>query len=181
MDLNKQHTHTRAAIFPLLFYAAPVWCGAVQFLARLHPLDRVIRLSALGTLGLLRTTSCEASMVLAGFLPAEIQIRQRTVEFYLRQLAYGRDLISVEARCVGMTHALSPLDVLDAEVMRLDRYGNLPRELLQRVESRHFWTVDPVAISLPPIPSILPAAFAIQRIRERRSSASPELLWIFTD
>lgn len=39
--------------------------------------------------------------------------------------------------------------------------------------------VDLVATSLPPVPSILPTAFAIQRIRERRSSASPELLWIF--
>ena len=87
----------RAAIFPLLFYAAPVWCSAVQFHARVHPLDRVIRLCALSTLGLLQTTSGEAAMVLAGFLSAEIQIRQRTVEFYLRQLAYGRNLITAEA------------------------------------------------------------------------------------
>ena len=171
----------RAAIFPLLFYAAPVWCGAVQFRARLHPLDRVIRLCALGTLGLLRTTPGEAAMVLAGFLPAEIQLRQRTVEFYLRQLAYGRNLISAEARCTGTTHAVSPLDILDAEVARLDRYGDLSTQLLQRVEPRLFWTVDPVGISGPPLPSILPSASAIQRIREHRSSADSELLWIFTD
>ena len=171
----------RAAIFPLLFYAAPVWCGAVQFQARLQPLDRVIRLCALGTLGLLRTTSYEAAMMLAGFLPAEIQLRQRTVEFYLRQLAYGRNLISAEARCTGRTHALSPLDILDAEVARLDRYGDLPLQLLQRVELRLFWTVDPVGISQPPLPSILPSTPAIQRIREHRASADPELLWIFTD
>ena len=171
----------RAAIFPLLFYAAPVWCSAVQFHARVHPLDRVIRLSALSTLGLLRTTSGEAAMVLAGFLSAEIQIRQRTVEFYLRQLAYGRNLITAEARCIGRTHAVSPLDILAAEVMRLERFGDLPPQLLQRVESRLSWTVDPVGISLPPLPSILSSALSIQRIRTHRSSAGSELLWVFTD
>ena len=120
-------------------------------------------------------------MVLAGFLPAEIQIRQRTVEFHLRQLAYGRNLISAEARCIGRTHAVSPLDILDAEVMRLDRFGGLPPQLLQRVESRLFWTVDPVGISLPPLPSILTSALSIHRIRSHRSSAGPEVLWVFTD
>ena len=120
-------------------------------------------------------------MMLAGFLPAEIQLRQRTVEFYLRQLAYGRNLLSAEARCAGRTHALSPLDILDTEVARLDRYGDLPLQLLQRVELRLFWTVDPVGISPPPLPSILPSTPAIQRIRAHRALADPELLWIFTD
>ena len=120
-------------------------------------------------------------MVLAGFLPVEIQLRQRTVEFYLRQLAHGQDLLSVEARCTGRTHAVSPLDILDAEVVRLDRYGDLSAQLLQRVEPRLFWTVDPVGISRPPLLSILPSASAIQCICEHRSLADPELLWIFTD
>ena len=120
-------------------------------------------------------------MVLAGFLSAEIQIRQRTMEFYLRQLAYGRNIITAEARCIGRTHAVSPLDILAAEVMRLERLGNLPPQLLQRVESRLSWTVDPVGISLPPLPSILSSALSIQRIRTHRSSAGSELLWVFTD
>ena len=93
------------------------------------------------------------------------------MEFYLRQLAYGWNLISVEARCTGKTHAVSPLDILDAEVARLDRYGDLSAQLLQRVESRLFWTVEPVGISRPPLPSILPSASAIQRIRKHRPSA----------
>ena len=96
-------------------------------------------------------------------------------------MAYGRNLISAKARCTGKTHAVSPLDILDAEVARLDRYGDLSAQLLQRVESHLFWTVDPVGISRPPLPSILPSASAIQRIREHRPSADPELLWIFTD
>ena len=44
-----------------------------------------------------------------------------------------------------------------------------------------FWTGDPVGISLPPIPSILPPASAIQRIYEHRFSADPKLLWTFTN
>ena len=121
----------RATILPLLFYAAPIWCGAVQFQARLRPLDRVIRLSAVGTLGLLQTTSCEAAEILAGYLPAEFQIRQHTMEFYLRHLTYGQELISEEARSTGRTHALTPLDILDSEVTKLAWYGDLPHHLLQ--------------------------------------------------
>ena len=115
-------------------------------------------------------------MVLVGFLPAEIQLCQRPVEFYLRQLAYGQNLISIEAHCTGRTHAVSPLDILDAEVVRLDRHGDLSAQLLQRVEPRLFWTMDPVSISRPPLPSILPSTSAIHRIREHRPSADPELL-----
>ena len=65
--------------------------------------------------------------------------------------------------------------------MRLERFGDLPPQLLQRVESRLSWTVDPVGISLPPLPSILSSALSIQRIRAHRSSAGSELLWVFTD
>ena len=130
------HHLVHPTIFPLLFYAEPVWCSAVQFQARLHPLDRVIRLSAVGTLGLLRTTSCEAAQVLTGFLPAEFQIRQCTVEFYLRQLSYGGDLVSTNAHCLGCTHAITPLDLLAAKVTHLEHYGDLPRQLLRQMESR---------------------------------------------
>ena len=171
----------RVAIFPLLFYAAPVWCSAIQFYARLHPLDRVIRLSTLSTLGLLRTTSCEAVMVLAVFLLAEIHIWQGTVEFHLRRLAYGGNLIFEEARCVGRTHVVSLLDILDAEVMRIDRLGDLSPQLLQRIESRIYWIVDSLGISLPPLPSILSSALSIQQICMHHSSAGLELLWVFMD
>ena len=120
-------------------------------------------------------------MVVVGFLLAEIQLRQRTMEFFLCQLVYGRNLLSVEARCTDRTHAVSPLDILDAEVAVLDRYGDLSAQLLLCVEPHLFWTVDPISISWPPLLSILPSASAIQCIREHRSSADPELLWIFTD
>ena len=102
------------------------------------PLDGVIHLSALATVGLLRTTFCQAAIVLVGFIPAEIQIHQRIEEFHLRQLAYRQNLISEEPLCVSRTHEVSRSEILDAEVMRLDRYGVLPQQLLQRVESHHF-------------------------------------------
>ena len=54
----------RAVIFPRLFYGASAWGGgAVRFLNRLHPIDRVLRLSVILTLGLLRTTSTEKAIV----------------------------------------------------------------------------------------------------------------------
>ena len=171
----------RATILPLLFYAAPVWCGAVQFQARLRPLDRVIRLSAIGTLGLLKTTSCEAAEILAGYLPAEFQIRQRTLEFYLRHLTYGRELLTEEARSTGCTHAISPLDILHSEVLKLARFGGLPHTLLQQVETRRFWFSDPVGAPWPPVPSILPSALAVKRIHHHRPISSDDVLWIFTD
>ena len=82
----------RAAVLPALFYAAPVWCGAVRHLARLRPLDRVLRLCGVCTLGLLRTVSGDAARMSAGLLPADYQLRLRVVEFYLRHLEYSRDL-----------------------------------------------------------------------------------------
>ena len=100
-------------------------------------------------------------MVVVGFLLAEIQVCQRTVEFHLCQLAYRQNLMSEEARCVGRTHAVSPLDILDAEVMRLGQFGALPPQLLQCVESHLYWTVGPVGISLPPLPSLLSSALSI--------------------
>ena len=133
------------------------------------------------TLGLFRKTSCEVAMVLAGFLLAKIQICQRIMEFRLCQLAYGRNNIFEEACCVDRAHAVSPLDILDAELMRLDRFGDLPQQLLQRVESCIYWTVNPVGISLPPLLSIFLSAFPIERIREHCSSAGPKASLVFTD
>ena len=83
-------------MFPTLFYAAPVWSPAVRHLSRLAPLDRVIRHSAIASFGLLRTVSHSASQMMAGFLPAEFQLRQRAVEYYLRRLTYGEDLTTAD-------------------------------------------------------------------------------------
>ena len=147
---------------PSYFLQTQFGVALFQFQARVRPLDRVIRLSAVGTLGLLRTTSGEVAQVLTGFLPAEFQIRRRTVEFYLRQLSYGRDLLSMDPHYPGCTHAITPFNMLVAEVAHLEHYEDLPRQLLQCVESRQFWSIAPIDITLPPIPSILPSALAVQ-------------------
>ena len=63
-----------AAILPALFYAAPAWCGAVRHLARLRPLDRVLRLCGMCTLGLLCTVSGDAARTISGLLSAEFQL-----------------------------------------------------------------------------------------------------------
>ena len=75
-----------AAVLPALFYAAPAWCSAVRHLARLRPLDRVLRLCGLCILGLLRTVSGDAARTLAGLLPTEFQICSRVMEFYMCHL-----------------------------------------------------------------------------------------------
>ena len=129
-------------------------------------------------MGLLRTISCEAAQVLAGFLRAEFQIRQGTVVFYLRQLSYRRDLLSTDVQCPGCTHAITPLDLLAVEVAHLERYGDLHRQLLRQMESHQYWSIALTDIDLPPIPSILPSILAAHRIRECRPSSAPDVLWI---
>ena len=79
-------------VFPTLFYGAPIWCSVVRHSSRLAPLDRVIRHCAIASFGLLRTVSHGASQMIAGFLPADLQLRQRVMEYHLRRLTYGDDL-----------------------------------------------------------------------------------------
>ena len=84
-----------AGVLPALFYAAPAWCGAVRHLARLRPLDQVLGMCGMCTLGLLRTVSGDVARTISGLLWAEFQLRAWVVNFYMRQLpmtgTYGRD------------------------------------------------------------------------------------------
>ena len=104
-----------AVVFPTLFYAAPVWCTAIRHLNKLEPLDRVIRHCAIASFGLLHTVSHEASQMVAGFLSAELQLRQRVIEFYLRRLTYGEDLL-VPDTSSSLNQTLSPMDILRLEL-----------------------------------------------------------------
>ena len=56
----------KAIIFPRLFYGVSAWGGAVCFLKHLRPIDRVLRISALMTLGLLHTTSEAKALAICG-------------------------------------------------------------------------------------------------------------------
>ena len=70
-----------AAVLPALFYVAPTWCGAVRHLARLRPLDRVLCLCGMCTIGLLRTVSGDAARTILRLLSAEFQLRSQVVNF----------------------------------------------------------------------------------------------------
>ena len=72
------------AILAALFYAAPALCGVVRHLAQLHPLDRVLRLCGMCTLGLLRMVSGDTARTISGLLLAEFQLRSWVVNFYMR-------------------------------------------------------------------------------------------------
>ena len=82
-----------ATILPILFYAAPIWCTALRSTTTLAPINRVLRQCALATMGLYRTVSTDAALFVAGIKPADIYIRQKLMDFYLRELSYSRDLL----------------------------------------------------------------------------------------
>ena len=170
-----------AAVLPALFYAAAAWCGCVRHLARLRPLDRVLRLCGMCTLGLLRTVSGDAARMISGLLPAEFQLRSRVVEFYMRQLAYDRDLREGPAPPAITTQIVSPREILDLELRQLGRTFPHFCECLVRVERQRFWFEDPAeAFWTPPISILLPEA-SMDRIRRERRNCAMDSLWIFTD
>ena len=171
----------RAAVLPAVFYAAPIWSSAVCHLARLRPLDRVLRLCGICILGLLRTVSGDAARVLTGLLPAEFQIRQRLVDFYLRNLAYGRDLVPNPEAVTSRSLLSPPLSILCLELRQLSRTGRCTFAMLPRVERRVLWTEDPAAPPWTPPISFLDRETAVSHIRRARDSALDEDLWIFTD
>ena len=110
-----------AVVIPTLFYAAPIWSTAVCRASCLAPLDRVLRLCAISTLGLYRTVSLEAAQAIAGFLPAEFQIRQHLIYFYLQQLVAHCDLLSQTPSTLGVNSTAAPIDILWLELRQLQK------------------------------------------------------------
>ena len=169
-----------AVVFPTLFYAAPVWCTAVRHLSHLAPLDRVIRHSAIASFGLLRTVSHSASQMMAGFLPAEFQLRRRAVEYYLRRLTYGEDLTTPDTPS-PLNRVVSPRDIVVHELRQLDRLSSTPASTFSAVDSHHLWLTDPASNPVTFTPSILDRESAMDQIRTARSASSAADLWVFTD
>ena len=174
------HRLIHATIFPLMFYAAPVWCPVVAFSSRLRPLDQVIRLSAICTLGLLRTVPCAAALALTGYLPAELQLRERVAAFHLRQLGYGRD-VHPELAVLGLNRMACPSDILRKELRELEDSGHVTTTMLSTVDRHVSLGEDPSAPEWGPMPTILSRALAPAHIRRLRQQSSPSELWIFTD
>ena len=169
-----------AVVLPTLFYAAPIWCTAVRHLSSLAPLDRVIRHCAIATFGLLHTVSHEASQMMAGFLSADLTIRQRLLEFYLRRLTYGEDLLSMDTPS-SLNQTPSPVDILRLETRQFTTASNVSINQLQQVEQHRLWFLDPSTSRAIFTSSILDREAAIERIRVSRLHSSPNELWVFTD
>ena len=106
----------RAVILPKLFYGVSAWGGVVRFLARLLPIDRVLRQAAILTLGLLRTTSGPKALAACGWLPADMEIRYALVRFILRQETFGRRDLLHTAYVLGVNQRISALDIARREV-----------------------------------------------------------------
>lgn len=174
------HRLIRATIFPLMFYAAPVWCPTVAFSTRLRPLDQIIRLGAICTLGLLRTVSGAAALALAGYLPAELQLRESVSAFHLRQLSYGRDVRPALA-VLGLNRLACPSDILRKELRELDDSGHVTTMMLSTVECCVSLGEDPSIPAWGPLPIVLSRAMAPAHIRRLRQESSPSELWVFTD
>ena len=80
-----------------------------------------------------------------------------------------------------MNRIVSPREILDLELRRLERASPTFRERLLRVERHCFWYVDPVDDPWTPPISILSSEAAVERIRNERRDCTPDTLWIFTD
>ena len=106
----------RAVILPKLFYGVSAWGGVVRFLARLLPIDRVLRQAVVLTLGLLRTTSGPKALAACGWLPTDMEIRYALVRFILRQETFGRQDLLHTNYVLGVNQRISALDIARREV-----------------------------------------------------------------
>ena len=93
----------------------------MRHLARLRPLDRVLRLCGMCTFGLLCTVSGDTARTISGLLSAEFQLRSRVVNFYVRQLAYDQDLRMGPTPPVTVHQMVSSWEILDLELCQLGR------------------------------------------------------------
>ena len=169
----------RAVIFPKLFYGVCAWGGVVRFLARLLPIDRVLRQAAVLTLGLLRTTSGPKALAACGWLPADMAIRYALVQFILRQETFGRRNLLHTDYALGVNQRVSALDIARHEVSAFRASSVDASRGWTHLDRLQFWVWPPWTST-----SRVPARFL-----ERDSAAhevfleqiSQEGIWVFTD
>ena len=75
----------QGAVFPLLFFGAPCWASILRYSSRLSQVDAILAMAARMAYRLERTTSVEASLALAGILPARQQILRRLLRYLWRR------------------------------------------------------------------------------------------------
>ena len=100
---------------PFLCCASLVLCSPL-FSSRLAPLDRVIRHCAIASFELLCTVPHAASQMIARFLPTDLQLRQRVMEYQLRRLSYGDELDLSGPSIMTRNQIIGPLDILRQEI-----------------------------------------------------------------
>ena len=169
----------RATIFPKLFYGVSAWGGMVRFLARLVPIDRVLRQAAILTLGLLRTTSVPKALAVCGWLPADMEIRYALVRFILRQMTFGRrDLLHTDY-VLGINQRVSALDIARREVTAFQASSDIASRGWAHLDTFQFW-VHPPWMQIPKVP----ARFLARNIAHDEVSHAQsrhEGVWVFTD
>ena len=169
----------KALVFPRLFYGVSAWGGAIRFLARLRPIDRVLRMAAVVTLGLLRTTSAVKALSVCGWLPADLAIRFELVRFILRQRCYGREDLLTTDYSPGVNRVVSAIDVARRAVERFQAWNTATREGWEHLDRLQLGPAAP----WDPI-SPLPVRFlARETAREELISAhhTHPGVWIYTD
>ncbi|CAD7700019.1 unnamed protein product [Ostreobium quekettii] len=134
-----------ATVFPRLWYGAVAWGSVVRTQARLDMLDRVLWMSAIITLGLLRTTSTVKAIAACGWLPADLHIRYVILQFVLRQRVYGRTSLGIEDDDGGCsrTPRCSTAALARRELRALRRAHPQVVEGLERVDRACFWIRPP--------------------------------------
>ena len=155
------------------------WGGAVRFLARLIPIDRVLRQAAVLTLGLLRTTSGPKALAACGWLPADMEIRYALVRFILRQETFGRrDLLHTDYT-LGVNQRVSALDIARREVRAFRASSIDASQGWAHMDRLQFWVRPPWTAA-----HRVPARFLDRDTAAHEVSlaqASEEGIWVFTD
>ena len=169
----------RATIFPKLFYGASAWGGVVRFLARLLPIDRVLRQAAVLTLGLLRTTSGPKALAICGWLPADMEIRYAIVRFILRQLTFGRGDLLATDYVLGVNQRISALDIARREVTAFRASSTAASRGWDHLDILQFWVRPPWTPQPKVRARFLARDTAHHEISETQSHQGG--VWIFTD
>ena len=137
-------------------------------------------MSAILTLGLLRTTSTEKAIAACGWLPADLAIRYELLRFLLCQRSYGRDDLLEQSHTTGVNGVTSALDTASGELRRLRRSREVTFGGWEHVDLVHFRAHAPWDPT-PPLPiRFLPRETACNEITSLQSVPSGDV-WIYTD
>jgi hypothetical protein len=75
----------KGAILPTIGYAVPVWVEATDRKFAIKPLEQIQRLIALRMIKSYRTVSYNAVNVIANFVPIDLWLKSRAIEYYIKK------------------------------------------------------------------------------------------------